>query len=458
MMKTSAIFALFAALTLAGNGAFAQTATPAQTAPPAAAKPAKPTTPASPLDFSPSGELNKNLPKWLQFAGEYRSRVEGYSGGSYKPVSTDSYILSRLRLMVTIKPVSWFTLYGEGADIRVFEKSPAVPPFQNTWDIRQAYAEIGNDKEPFTVRVGRTELNYGEQRLIGASPWANAARVFDAVRGTYKRPGVKVDVFSASVVNAVDGTWDHHLQGNNLHGVYSTFDKLVPNAVVEAYGLWRTQPRVKNEAGVIANLDEKIAGLRFVGKLPMGFDYGTELVNESGYLGSDKVQAWAGHFVGGFTPAKVRFNPRMYFEYNYATGDHNAKDGIRGTFDQLYPSGHDKIGMADLVGWKNVKDARLGVETKPIKKITANFAFHDVYLADPNDSLYNATGAAVAKSATGTAGTHVGQELDLSGMWTMSKTVQVGAGVGHLFPGEFVQKTTPGVAYSIRYLMATWKF
>src|SRR5207248_6501724 len=100
--------------------------------------------------------------------------------------------------------------------------------------------------------------------------------------------------------------------------------------------LWRLQPSVKNEAGNIANVDEKVTGIRWVGKLPLGFDYGTEMVKELGSLGTDNIHAWAGHWVIGVTDAKARLKPRAYIEYNYATGDRNAKDGTRGTFDQLY--------------------------------------------------------------------------------------------------------------------------
>jgi len=34
--------------------------------------------------FVPSDELNKELPKWLRFSGEYRARLEGFSGGAFK--------------------------------------------------------------------------------------------------------------------------------------------------------------------------------------------------------------------------------------------------------------------------------------------------------------------------------------------------------------------------------------
>jgi hypothetical protein len=408
--------------------------------------------------FSPSEEVNSVLPSWIKFGGEYRARFEGYTGGSFKEDSTDSYMLSRLKLNVTIKPTSWLTFFGEGYDARAIAKSPALPPFQNTWDIRQAYAEIGGgEKQMFGVRVGRQELNFGDQRLIGSLPWTNAARTYDAVRGTFHMKGFRADIFTSSVVNPTDGTWDHHQQGNDLHGIYTSFDKLVPGATIEPYVLWRVQPRVKNEFGAVANVDEKVTGMRWVGKLPAGFDYGAELVDEAGNLGSDRIRAWATHFVVGET-VNVQWTPRVFAEFNFASGDKNGKDGIRATFDQLYPTGHDKYGLSDQMGWRNMKDVRAGMEMKPRKNVTTSVVYNDWYLASRFDAMYNASGVPMFRSATGTAGTHIGQEMDVIATWTIVKPLQAGAGFGHIFPGEFLKKTTPGIAYNFPYVMFTYKF
>lgn len=412
----------------------------------------------NPVVLSPSTELNNALPSWLSFSGQYRARFEGYTGGGYAPNATDAYALSQLQLNVTIHPVSWLKFFGQGMDARAFEKAPALPPFQNTWDIRQAYIELGDsEKGTFGLRAGRQELAFGDQRLIGSSPWTNIERVFDAVRGTVRYDGYRVDVFTSSVVNAVTGTWDHHQQGNNLHGIYGGIEKLVPRATIEPYILWRVQPGVKNEAGVVAHLDEKVAGVRWVGKLPLGFDYGTEMVREFGSLGSDRIQSWAGHWVAGRT-ASVRFTPRVFGEFNYASGDKNPKDGIRGTFDQLYPSGHDKYGFADQVGWRNIKDTRAGIETKPRRNVTTTIEYNNWYLASATDALYVTAGTASFRSIAGTAGTHVGQEFDITATWTIFKPLVAGAGFGHIIPGEFLKKTTPGNPYNYPYAMFIWKF
>ncbi|HEY4085073.1 MAG TPA: alginate export family protein [Bryobacteraceae bacterium] len=407
---------------------------------------------------NPASTIDKALPSWMQFGGEYRARFEGYSGGSFKHNATDDYLLSRLKLQMTIQASKWLKFFAEGMDARALEKNPAVPTYQNTWDIRQAYADLGDFDHGIGLRAGRQEMVYGEGRLIGISSWSNTERNWDAVRAGLHYHGFRADLFTGSIVIPVTGTWDHHQQSNNLHGIYGGIDRFGPRLVIEPYGMWRLQHALRNEAGVVANLNEKVGGVRVAGtKLPGGFDYSTEIVREWGSLGSDRIQTWAGHWGGG-EAIRAPFAPRLFAEFNFAAGDRNAADGTRGTFDQLFPSGHDKLGFSDQVGWRNIKDLRAGVETKPKKNVTAVFEYNNWYLASATDSLYSSSGTAVFRSATGTAGTHVGQEIDLTGTWTFAKAFTAGAGVAHIFPGEFLKAVTAGNPYTYPYLMMVYKF
>src|SRR5262249_3415049 len=148
------------------------------------------------------------------------------------------------------------------------------------------------------------------------------------------------------------------------------------------------------------------------GKLPANLDYGLEMARQDGSLGSDDISAWAGHWVLGYTAAKMKFKPRFSAEYNYASGDRSGTDGQRHTFDQLYPTGHDKYGLADQVGWKNIHNLRAGVDFKPGKKWAVRGRYDAWWLADTHDALYDAGSNVIAKVAAGTAGKYVGQELD----------------------------------------------
>jgi hypothetical protein len=198
--------------------------------------------------------------------------------------------------------------------------------------------------------------------------------------------------------------------------------------------------------------------VRWAGKVGNGIDYGTEMAVQTGSLGPDKVRAWGGHWAAGYTFPAVVWKPRLSAEYNYATGDRNPSDSVRGTFDNLYPSPHDKYGLCDQVGWRNVHDLRAGWDTKPTKNLSVAMNYHNWWLASARDALYSPMGAVLARSSDGFAGTHVGQESDLEGSYALSSHVQIAAGLGHIFPGHYLRKTTPGAAYTFPFVMANYTF
>jgi hypothetical protein len=435
-------------------------ASPAPSAVPAA--PSSGTTPAA-QNKRASDYLNEELPHWLRMNGELRMRGESVGGIGFKPDNDDSYALGRLRVNLGILPTPWLKFQLQGQDAELFGRNPVkpgAPPYEDAFNLRQAYVEVGNvESSKLGLRVGRQELYFGEQRLIGHLNWVNNARSFDAVRVSYRSKDYRIDAFAASVVNFYPGSFnDKRTDGNNLHGIYGSFTKLVPKATIEPYLLWRVSRGVKSKSGVLGNQDFKTIGLRWVGKLPSNFDYGTEIAGQTGSFSTDEIRAFAGHAIVGYTMPKVKETPRFFAEFNYASGDRNAASGRRGTFDQLYPTGHDKIGLADQVGWKNVEDARTGVELKPSKKLAAASSYHMFWLASSHDGLYNAAGTLVAKAANGSAGRYIGQEADLQGTYALKSQVQLGAGYAHLFPGTFLQKATPGKHYNLTYVQVTYLF
>jgi hypothetical protein len=148
----------------------------------------------------------------------------------------------------------------------------------------------------------------------------------------------------------------------------------------------------------------------------------------------------------------------VFAEYNYASGDSNRTDGVRETFGEGFLSGHDKLGLSDLVGWRNIRDARVGLEVKPRSTWQLSGSYHSWWLASATDGLYNAGGALVARSPTGAAGSHVGQEIDAQATYTYSRQLQFSTGYAYIVPGEFLKHTTPGHAYSYPFVMVTYVF
>ena len=406
-----------------------------------------------------SEKFNQLLPKWLRFSGEFRERYEGYSGGSFKHNSTNDYDLQRIRLGMEIKPTNWVRTYIEMQDARVFGINPAIPPYENTADIRQAYIQFGpTEGNGFSLQGGRFDMTYGNNRLIGDSWWTNVSRSFDGVRAAYQQGRLRVDLFATSVVIIRNGVIDHHLEGNNLYGAYATARNVIPHATLDVYEFWNLRPSFALENLKAGHLDEWTTGFRWVGALPHSFDYRTEMAYQLGTLSVDKIRAWMGHWVIGYTFQEVRIRPRLFLEYDYGSGSNNDKAGYDGTFDPIYPSSHDKLGLADQFGWRNIQDLRFGQDWHIARKWTAGTSFHDFWLANAHDALYPTRGSFILNDPSGVDGKHVAEELDVQLIYTPTRQTQVDFGFGHVIPATFLQKLTQGVAYNYPYMSIEYVF
>ncbi|HJP86650.1 MAG TPA: alginate export family protein [Gemmatimonadaceae bacterium] len=405
-----------------------------------------------------SSPLNTS-PPWVSFGGQLRVRAESYTGGGFQPDNSDSYLLTRVLLNARVHPTASTALFVEGMDSRGPWKNetPVGPPFRDHADLRQLYAQIGSDKSPTFLRAGRQELFYGDGRLVGPLLWANTARTFDAARVTTGGKGYRIDAFAASVVRVEQDRFDKNIPGNNFYGTYAAITSLVPRASVEPFFFWRRQSGLLNEAGVRGTMNFGTLGLRLAGK-PAALDYDAQLVGQHGSLGNESIRAWAAHALVGYTASRTPFTPRLWAEYNQATGDGNPTDNRKETFDQLYPTGHDKYGLTDLVGWQNMRHVRGGLDVAFNKAWSATTRYSHYWLDDPHDALYNGGGAPLARSATGVAGTNVGQEIDLVAAGKLRPDLGFSAGIGHFMPGSFLKTTTRGKPYTYPYAMVTWDF
>src|SRR5260370_8393545 len=95
----------------------------------------------SPDWLFPIAELNKHLPSWLRFGGQYRNRFEGPMGiGLTGP--DDYYVLDRLRGWVNIQPEEWLRFHAEVQDAPIFfnHHLPNPNPHDSHCTLSDSYA------------------------------------------------------------------------------------------------------------------------------------------------------------------------------------------------------------------------------------------------------------------------------------------------------------------------------
>lgn len=351
-------------------------------------------------------------------------------------------------------------------------------------DLHQAYVTLGNHKEfPVSVKVGRQELSYGDERLVGAFAWNNIGRVFDTAKLRWQNEWFAADVFSGRLVLPVNNEFNNDNQHNFFSGIYTTTRK-IPKTWTEVYFLARNDAPGSTtananavlpfqvNAGAPAARDIYTIGTRIKSATnELGnFDYTVEADYQFGnwqaVANGSRVEHRAYAFSAnlGYTFADAAGTPRVALEYDFASGDSNPTDGKHTTFDQLYPTGHKSGGYMDFASWQNIHDFRGIFTIKPVPQLSLAVEGHLFWLADTGDSFYNKGGVArggtttfQAPAAQGTGfgrnpgyDNFVGSEIDLIAGYSLNKVTTVEAGYGHFFRGDYIKQTWSSAAIGSR--------
>jgi hypothetical protein len=406
-------------------------------------------------DLRPTGKLNDQLPRWLQFGLDERFRWEGYSVSEFRSGRSASYLLNRFRFGMLFQPAGWFQVVSQVQDARSILQTPPVGPPNNVrWDLKLAYVQLGDpEKQPVTLTVGRQLLDYNST-IVSNSEWRNQARSYDAVVANFHVSRFQAAVFAASVVTPALNGITHHQPGNNIYGAYGWITRVLPKSSIEPFALWRVAPGVAVENSPAAGrLNEKAYGFRVRGKDIQSFDYRYELVLERGSAGTNAIQAWGTTAGLGYTVRALRGRPRFFGGFDYASGDNNPADAAHRTFDTMYPTAHDRFGIADLFGWQNIVSWRGGATVIPHRRWSLTAQYLDLWLASAADAAYNSSGGLILRDPTGKSGTHLGQELDGYAWYEINRQVHVGVGIGHLSRGRFLAGTSPGAPSTYPYFV-----
>ena len=415
----------------------------------------------SPEWLFPVAKLDESLPGWIGIGGEYRNRLDGPIGIGYAS-TRDSYLLDRLRVHLTIQPRAWLRFHAELQDARIFfnHHIPNANPYEDNWTLWEGYVQVGSSTTGWIDVVGgRQVLLFGDERVIGPSNWLNVGRTFNVARVDLHQPGFQVSVFASSVVPGDSAYLHNALPGSNFYGVYGSFKNLVPKATFEPYVLWHVAPSstALPETLGLGHLNEVTIGLHWNGTLPANFDYDTEFDGQAGSLGARSISAWAGYASLGKTLRSVTASPRVFAEGNYASGTKNPGGHTWNTFDQLYPSNHDKFGFEDQVGRRNLVQFRVGVEEEPAKKWKLKQAFEGYWLATANDNFYASSGAIAVPAHPG-SNKHIGNEVDLVAEYQLNRGLNFGFGYARLFAGQFLRSNAAGKDYSYPYAYFEYNF
>ena len=453
-------------------GGVAEVSSPTTTSKAVVQKKAEP----NPLCFA-DGKLCIDIQNRLRFEG----RNNTFDFSDVDSVTDDAFLLQRFRIGITFKPVEWLRFYAQGQDAQEWgsDRADIVGVMgaegDDNFDLRQAYVQIG--PKSFNLTLGRQQLAYGDERLVGIGEWNNVTRTWDAVRLQLIQPKFSVDLFAGSIVNIYRDSIDLSdlFNGSETHrdqifsGIYAStsvvdfqvmdfylfaLDQEVPNPTAPAITSPATFTGVSGKRTDFVTLGTRIKGDP---KKLHGWDYEGEFAFQTGQVADLDLTAFALHAGAGYL-FPCAWKPRLFFEYNFATGDDDATDGDIETFQNLFPSNHKFYGYMDLFSWQNLHNPALTVRAQPTKQLTLEGAVHGFWLATTDDAWYRANGVTKVRPITPSANSFVGSEIDLVATYKPVKWLTLLAGYSHFFSGDYVHDTGPHDDADFGYVQALIAF
>ncbi len=393
----------------------------------------------------------------FSFTFEERTRWEKKYGVTFGKDVNQQDMLSRIRIGAQADPFSWLSISAMGQDSRVpWYGVPAPNSMRDTLDLHEGFVELfRRQKTGFGALFGRQMATYGEGRLIGVPQWANTSRTYDTGRVYFRTAKVRVEALLVSPVKVLTGGFNKPELGERIWGTYNTFTKVWKGSSIDLYVLRHSQNKIGGWTGA-GTLGTNTFGGRFYGPLPRKMEYSIEGAVQNGHLGLNTQRAYAWYSSVTRHATAVHKPLTLSAEYKVASGTRFGSTQS-GTFDQLAPANHDKFGHLDLFGWRNIQNLRSLDTLNITQSLAVNLMYDNSWLYSASDALYNGSGRAIASSAGGKAGKHVGQELD--GFMTYKSGAHLfGVGMGHFFKGEFIDRTTSHVDPRYFYVFQQYSF
>ncbi|MET0283865.1 MAG: alginate export family protein [Polyangiales bacterium] len=268
--------------------------------------------------------------------------------------------------------------------------------------LHEGYARVQGKHVRFDA--GRYELVYGDALMIGNNDWNEVGRTFDGLR---MRIGQRdwLDLFA----NVIDegrpdfvgaGKGDYYFLGAYAALGQLVHDRLEQVSELDLYLLARVWGEATTDEGAQRERAQELTlGARAKGRFGGRYDYRTETGMQAGTragtipdepirVDATRALAWQGDVELGATVVRERL--RVALELLYATGAKPNGRGRNRGWEDLFPSGHKWLGLADAFnqdGQKrtNVGSAVLHVTATPHARVTVQFDAHVFARPEPTE-------------------------------------------------------------------------
>jgi len=297
-------------------------------------------------------------------------------------------------------------------------------------NVYQAYIQADDMLDyPVSMRVGRQEMSYGTELLIGDRDFFQNGLSFDAVKLMYEDGDLAVDLWWSKLVEL--GTQQSDAD-TDFYGIYGTY-RGVEDMIVDAYLLLVRQgatPETDNQYTI---------GGRAAGALPdTGIDYNIEVARQFGEDGAgDDYEGWLLDLLLEYA-IEAEYDPAVFAGYTFSTGDGSNTDSDSEAFTFPFTDNHARWGYSDVFGLGNMNVIKVGGSMRPTDKLTV-IGQALWFIAHQDEDIPGARGL----YDSGSNDDSVAQEIDISLVYDYTEDLQFEMTYGHIFADDWIDDALP---------------
>ncbi len=283
----------------------------------------------------------------------------------------------------------------------------------------------------FNIKLGRQELAYGDELILGAVGWSNIGRSFDALKVEFEISNLQLDMFVSKLVdrNAVGPS----VGDTDLYGMYFKMQnpfEILKETDLYVFGL--------NDKSLSPRQDILTAGARFTGKLH-SFDHRLETIYQK-IASSNEGQVDA---EVGFTHELLG---RLALNYFMATEHYN----------QMFPTAHKWLGIGDMVARRNIQGYQVKFQKNWNAKFKTELTYHNMFRYSTSETAYRMNGT-TALGDTGLSSKNIAQEYDLIFNYVYDKNLSYQIGGAVFVPENYLKESGKDKTYTFGYLQVMLK-
>ncbi len=312
------------------------------------------------------------------FSGELRLRAEVRDNADFNSDRLDgtAQVFNRIRFGAAREFERGLKVFVQLQDSRIWGEEGSSLNALGNLDLHQAYIQIDRLVGlPIEVRLGRQQLSFGHERLVGEYDWHNIGRAFDAMNVQWGGEQQRLNLWLAQVR---DHTAPTVARNQEFAGAYFTSQRFLPFSL-EAYWLLLYDARnfesIANPATPgrqdepSYDLTMHTLGLRMSRASGRHLQFDFEAAYQFGGRGFRAIRAYGLALHVGYV-FEMKWRPALHVGYMLGSGDKQSNDGKSETFANLFPNAHGFLGAMDYASWSNISAPYIGVAFSPREKFS----------------------------------------------------------------------------------------